>query len=392
MTVAARKDRAADVIEFGSDERILKLGEYIEGCPQTRWPSRRRPGPHHAVVRTVTVSSPPCSCSAAARSRPATARSANSVGELLMWPAPRSFLSVGYPPSGRRKRPRQVVCVRGTAGTSAKMVLETRHQLATDISSGVVYQTVGFVPTSARDEAERMMADLSDIAPKQVHFAKVKVKNDDHRDPDQRAVVEGILDVSGAVVRAQAAGPTAIEALRKVGQRLERRLHNLAGKRQRATKRPPAIPSGEWRSGDRATDRPEFYDRPPEERTVVRRKTYSPTNEASVSEALFDLDVLDYRFFLFTDVLDDKPSIVYEDGDELAIRKVDGSRPEDTTLRPDVRVDDTPAPTITVDDAVSHLNVSDSPFIFFRDSDEGQASVLYRRYDGHYGLIVPATR
>ena len=28
-------------------------------------------------------------------------------------------------------------------------------------------------------------------------------------------------------------------------------------------------------------------------------------------------------------------------------------------------------------------------WVFFRDADSGRGHVLYRRYDGHYGLIVP---
>ena len=30
------------------------------------------------------------------------------------------------------------------------------------------------------------------------------------------------------------------------------------------------------------------------------------------------------------------------------------------------------------------------PFLFFIDAAPGRASVLYHRYDGHYGLITPA--
>lgn len=272
------------------------------------------------------------------------------------------------------------------------MTGESRDQLTTDISSGVVYETVGSVPGSARVEAEEMVAKLTEFAPRPIVFAKVRVKNDEERDPDQHSVVEGTIDVSGAVVRAQAAGPTAIDALRMVGNRLERRLTRLAGKRQRATKRPPSTPAGEWRSGDLPSDRPEFYDRPPEERMVVRRKTYSPEDQLSVSEALFDLDLLDHRFFLFTDEADEKATIVYEDDEGVALRKVDGSRPDETTLRPEVGVNQTPAPKIAVADAVSRLNLSDMPFVFFQDVESRSAGVLYRRYDGHYGLVVPSTR
>lgn len=272
------------------------------------------------------------------------------------------------------------------------MMGDSRDQISSDITSSIVYQTVGSVPASARAEAETMMAALADLAPRPVLFSKVKVHNDEGRDPDQRSVVQATMDVSGVILRAQAAGSTAVQALRILGNRMERRVNQLAERRQKAEKRPPATPRGTWRSGDLPTGRPEVYDRPPEERTLVRRKTYSPAERISVSEALFDLDVLDYRFFLFTDESDDKASIVYEDDTAgVAMQKVDGSRPDETTIRPDLRVNETPAPTISVDEAISRLDMSDLPFVYFKDADHQRASVVYRRYDGHYGLIVPTT-
>jgi len=33
----------------------------------------------------------------------------------------------------------------------------------------------------------------------------------------------------------------------------------------------------------------------------------------------------------------------------------------------------------------------DSPFLFFIDSLSSRGAVIYKRYDGHYGLITPAT-
>lgn len=266
--------------------------------------------------------------------------------------------------------------------------------MGTDITSGIVYQTFGPVPTSARAEADAMMAAIASITPRPVLFAKVKVNKDEERDPDQQFVVQATVDVSGVVLRAQAAAGTATDALRVVGDRMERRVHRLAERRQKAEKRPPSTPRGTWRSGDLPTERPDFYDRPPEERAVVRRKTYSPSDRISVSEALFDMEVLDYRFFLFTDESDGMATIVYEDDERggVAIRKMDGSRPDESALPPDLRVNETPAPTITVDEAVTRLNMSDMPFVYFRDSEQGQPGVLYRRYDGHYGLIVPSAR
>ena len=34
--------------------------------------------------------------------------------------------------------------------------------------------------------------------------------------------------------------------------------------------------------------------------------------------------------------------------------------------------------------------MSDEPFLLFRNADTGRGNVLYRRYDGHYGLVTPA--
>ena len=259
------------------------------------------------------------------------------------------------------------------------------------MTHGIVYQTWGPVPAEALTEAETMMAALAEVAPRPVLFAKVKVNQDDDRSPDQCSVVQATMDVSGVVLRAQAAGATALAALKVVADRMERRVHRLSERRAKADKRRPSTPRGAWRSGDLSTGRPEFYDRPSEERLVVRRKTYSPADRISVSEALFDLDVLDYRFFLFTDSADDKATIVYEDDEGVAIRKVDGAPPDESMLRPDVDVNTTPPPTIGVDRAVSRLNRSDMPFIFFQDAESRTPRVLYRRYDGHYGLLVPST-
>lgn len=267
-----------------------------------------------------------------------------------------------------------------------------RRQQSTDVTHGIVYQTIGPVPAEALTEAETMMAALAGVAPRPVLFARVKVNHDEDRNPDQRSLVQATMDVSGVVLRAQAAGANALNALRVVANRMERRVNRLSERRAKADKRPPSTPRGTWRSGDLPTGRPDFYDRPPEERMVVRRKTYSPADRISVSEALFDLDVLDFRFFLFTDEADDKATIVYEEDGGVAIRKADGSLPDDTLLRPDVGINETPAPTIGVNEAVSRLNMSDMLFIFFQDTDSRRPSVLYRRYDGHYGLIVPSTR
>jgi len=45
---------------------------------------------------------------------------------------------------------------------------------------------------------------------------------------------------------------------------------------------------------------------------------------------------------------------------------------------------------MTEDQAVTHLDLGGDPFVFYVDAGTGRGRVLYRRYDGNYGLISPA--
>lgn len=47
------------------------------------------------------------------------------------------------------------------------------------------------------------------------------------------------------------------------------------------------------------------------------------------------------------------------------------------------------AKPLSVDDAVLQLELTHSEFLVFKNSDSGAISVVYKRRDGHYGLIVP---
>ncbi|MGF1617733.1 MAG: HPF/RaiA family ribosome-associated protein [Acidimicrobiia bacterium] len=253
----------------------------------------------------------------------------------------------------------------------------------------IVFVTDGLVPDSAHDQATKMIHALSDRAQRPVIFSRVKILVDMDRPPDERAVIQVVMDVSGELIRAQVSAPTAADALNTLSDRLERRLRKLAERRRDTRRRPPATPEGTWRSGDLPTARPDFYERPREERRVVRRKTFAPDAMVSVAEAIYDLDVLDHRFFLFTDTADGEMSIVYEQGEKVMLRRLSGGSPEDDSSDVADMVNPTPAPELAVEEASDWLDATDEEFVFFRNKDTGDANVLYRRYDGHYGLVEP---
>jgi len=44
-----------------------------------------------------------------------------------------------------------------------------------------------------------------------------------------------------------------------------------------------------------------------------------------------------------------------------------------------------------LDEAIDRLDVGGATFVFFRNAESGQGNVVYRRYDGHYGVVEPRT-
>ncbi len=256
-------------------------------------------------------------------------------------------------------------------------------------SPEIVFVTDGPVPESAHDQATKMIHTLSERAQRPVIFSRVKILVDMDRPTDERAVIQVVMDVSGELIRAQVSAPTPADALNTLTDRMERRLRKLAERRRDTRRRPPATPEGTWRSGDLPTARPDFYERPREERRVVRRKTFAPDAMVSVPEAIYDLDILDHRFFLFTDAADGEMSLVYEEDDKVMLRRLSGGSPEGDSAGSADMVNPTPAPELAVDEARDWLDATDAEFVFYRNKETGVANVLYRRYDGHYGLIEP---
>ncbi len=88
-----------------------------------------------------------------------------------------------------------------------------------------------------------------------------------------------------------------------------------------------------------------------------------------------------------------------ETGDDNVVARSGGSEyelfePSATSSRTDtaatIRASTDRPPTIAVEDAVGLLDAGDLPFVFFVDPDTRRGQVLYRRYDGHYGLVSPS--
>ncbi|WP_422747886.1 sigma 54 modulation/S30EA ribosomal C-terminal domain-containing protein [Mycobacterium sp. WMMD1722] len=250
--------------------------------------------------------------------------------------------------------------------------------------------TKGELPGAA-DYARAKIGRVARLADRPVLDARVRLTK--HADPavEQPVVAQANLDVDGRMVRAQVQGATAREAIDRLEARLRRRLDRAA---QHWEARRGGLPSGrphEWRHQSAPADRAGRFPRPPEERRVVRRKSFT-LGACTVDEAAADMDQFDYDFHLFTEKGTGYAGVLYRAGDtgyRLAlVAPVTREKLARFTLP--LTISEQPAPCMTTALAVDRLNISGQPFLFFVDAAEGRACVLYHRYDGHYGLITPA--
>lgn len=254
----------------------------------------------------------------------------------------------------------------------------------------ITFVTEGHIEDAARLRAEEVMRDLATKAPRPVIFARVKLREEPARPIEDRYIAQGTIDVSGTLLRAQVSESNMIMAINTLGNRLERRLRDLRERRESANARPPSTEEGSWRSGDLPSARPGYFPRPREEREIVRRKTWAG-DRISIAEAVFDLHALDHRFFLFTDEVDGVDSIVYEtDEGGVRLRRLTGGRPPEGE-RDDLSIEivESPAPELSTEEARDRLDSTNAAFVFYRDPETARGTALYRRYDGHYGLIEP---
>lgn len=245
----------------------------------------------------------------------------------------------------------------------------------------------GHLP-GADEYAREQIQALTRFAHRPVLHAHVKVTR--HGDPElyHPVVAQANMDVGGRLIRAQAEGENAREAVDRLVERLRRRMRRAAEYWEAQRNDTIRIPADH---SDATGHRPTHLPVPPEERQIVRRKSFTLA-PCSVDEAALEMELLDYQFHLFTEKGTGMASVLYLDGPtgyRLAQVKP-APREELAPFELPVTISPHPAPCITVEQAKERLGILGLPFLFFIDAAEGRAAVLYRRYDGHYGLITPA--
>jgi len=222
-----------------------------------------------------------------------------------------------------------------------------------------------------------------------VLFARVKLSWEPDPAQPRPVVAQAVLDVNGDLVRVQVVSRTVPEAIDALVRRLHDRLEHRARRHEFLHRSDGRARPGEWRHGDLPTARTGYFERPVEERQLVRHKTFA-VGELTPDEAIFDMEQLDHDFYLFCDLASGLDSVVERAGD--------GSYRMTRTTRSDVDPGPTAAaislsssavPRLRLAQAIERLDVGEEPHVFFVDAATGRGNVVYRRYDGHYGLITP---
>ncbi len=241
-------------------------------------------------------------------------------------------------------------------------------------------------PAYAREKIAKVAALLRDP----VLHAEVELVQEANPSVTRPSIAEATFDVNGRPVRAHVAAGEMHEAIDLLADRLASRLRRFEEKAHREGRerhRTGEQVEGAWRHGDQPTQRVEYFDRPRDDRELVRTKTFDLT-PMTVDEAAFDLDMLGHDFYLFTEEQTGADAVIFfRDGRPLGLQLPDGAAGEPGgATAADVEVV-AAAPRLAQDEAIERLESGKERFVFYVDSETERGAVLYHRYDGNWGLI-----
>ncbi|MFD0000445.1 sigma 54 modulation/S30EA ribosomal C-terminal domain-containing protein [Nocardia sp. NPDC127526] len=190
---------------------------------------------------------------------------------------------------------------------------------------------------------------------------------------DGRTVTQVTLRFGHTPVRTQADGPGGF-ALTFAAERLDRQLDRLTG---RSAPRWSPDPN-------RAPLAYVTADRP-----IVRRKA-AALRTCGVVAAVAAMDAMDYEAHLFTDTETGEDAIVYWAG-PLGVRMARQRRTKPPRDASALQLTMNPHPTriLTESEAALRLCGYGLPFLFYTDPADSRGRLLYRRYDGDLGLVLP---
>jgi len=250
--------------------------------------------------------------------------------------------------------------------------------------------TRGDVHDDAVAYARERIIHLTRMIDEPVLAARIKLTHAPDPARARPAIAQATLDVNGEAVRAHVAAHELREAIDLLQRRLLDKLEHRRERRE-AERRSAAVPEpGEWRHRDLPAVRPDYFDRPAEDRQLVRHKTFA-TDELTPDEAAFDMDQLDFDFYLFEDLASGQDSLLDRTADgTYRLTRLNPSPADPGPTAVPLQLTGTASPQLTLGEAIERLDSGGERFVFFAEATTGRGAVVYRRYDGHYGVITPA--
>lgn len=244
-------------------------------------------------------------------------------------------------------------------------------------------------PELAKEIADRIR-DLGAAVDRDPIDARVVLMQEENPRIAQAARAEGDVRFNGYTIRGRVAAETMDQAVNDLVERLREQLRRHVDRLNTKQRTPPTVGEGEWRSGAWTPPRPPRSWRPPGERQVIRRKSFA-LEPMDAIDAAGDMAALDHEFYLFKDSDTGADSLIYRrDDGHLAV-----IAPQDAPEAPEdggpTRERSRYSEPLSLADAISEMDELNHRFLFFVNAETGRGNVLYLRYDGHYGLIEPAS-
>jgi ribosome-associated translation inhibitor RaiA len=247
----------------------------------------------------------------------------------------------------------------------------------------------GDVPDAALADAREKIGALDRVVKGPILDARVVLRQERNPRLAMPARAEGEIDLAGHPVRGRVAAATMPAAVDALAEHLRRRLRDFVDRLQDASRSPAEAAPGAWFHGAWTPPRPEYFDRPPAERRIVRRKTFAVDAE-TLAEAAAELAALDHDFLLFHHRDTDADAVLHRRDDgrlEVIAPPGVGVPPEGDDVAWTASRFSEP---VDLDAARAEMDALSHRFLFFTNRATGRGNVIYLRYDGHYGVLEPA--
>lgn len=251
--------------------------------------------------------------------------------------------------------------------------------------------TRGAVDDATVERAKERINRVGSHCREPIIHVELRITNDPDQLSSEPVRAEATLSVKRGPVRAHAIADTTNEAVDLMIERLRRRVDRHESRLHReGSKRHDGVASeGHWHHGDVQSAPRHPLPLRDEAATVVKRKTFAAV-PMNVEEAAFDLDILDHDFYLFEEA---------KSGEAALLRVLDDGRYQleiedsaDIDMEAGLPVDRVPGPALLDQQSAQRLlDTGDDPFVFFRSDPSQPGQVMYRRYDGNYGVVELGT-